>query len=146
MNKRNGFALIAIAFLILIFATLTTVFIFTMSKDVFRAQRLSLKSKLGQYQKIVLLSGVNLIDQVPVTETSTVVRRFFSLDLFAPENNETRFFVIPLETVSIPNDLHVRVTAQEEMTGFATYAILDSVQLDLLTSSLSTESAIYKKE
>jgi len=158
MKRRNGIAFLSIAVILLVFSTLTAIFVHNLSKDVFKSQSQSLKAKTLQYAKIAIVSMKNWVDATkpatgnsmdsPFSSTAIPVVNTFFLDLSTP-HSFTEGVYAGLESVRIDNSVSVGIYEATETTGAAStslYAMIDSTQTNLLGPQQDKTINVYNEQ
>mgnify|MGYP001297452944 CR=1 FL=1 len=158
MKRRKGIAFLSIAAILLVFSTLTAIFIHNLSKDLFKSQSQALKAKTVQYAKIAIVSMKNWVDATKPTSGSSMTDSFdsiaipvvntFFLDLTTPDSFSEGFYA-GLESVRVDNSIMVGIYEGNETTGAVTtslYAMIDSTQTNLLGPQQDTTVYVYSEQ
>jgi flagellar basal body-associated protein FliL len=158
MKRRKGIVFITVAIILIIFATLTVVFIYNLSKDIYKSQNQAIKAKTLQYAKIAIVSMKNWVDTTKPTKGSTdvnsddlatpVINTFF-LDIRTPDTLATQGFPPSLESLRIDNTVKIAIYEATETTDAATtslYALIDSIQTNLLAPQQDKTIYVYNEQ
>jgi len=158
MKRRKGIAFLSIAVILLIFSTLTAIYIHNLSKDLFKSQSQSLKAKTLQYTKIAIISMKNWVDTTKPSTGNSMdtlfdsaaipVANTFFLDLSTPDSFAEGVYA-GLESVRIDNSVLVGIYQASETTNAATlslYAMIDSTQTDLLGPQQDKTIYVYNEQ
>jgi len=158
MKRRKGIAFLSIAVILLVFSTLTAIFIHNLSKDLFKSQSQSLKAKTLQYTKVALVSMKNWVDVTkpatgnpmdsPFSSTAIPVVNTFFLDLSTPDSFSEGIYA-RLESVHIDNSILLAIYEATETIDAAItslYALIDSTQTNLLAPQATKTIFVYAEE
>jgi hypothetical protein len=151
--KREGIAFLSIALVLLVFATLSTVFIYNMSKDVYRSQQQVVKAKASFYPKIAILSTINIaennetliLNNADLSYEGTITNHF-KVKLDTPSNTGINAFPVPLEDTEIMNNISLRITKAKETIdaiSMSVYLVIDSTQTNISNPATLTTSTWY---
>ncbi len=158
MKRRKGIAFLSIAVILLVFSTLTAIFIHNLSKDLFKSQSQSLKAKTLQYAKIAVVSMKNWVDKTDPQDGNNTDLNFddvaipiygvFFLNLETPNIAGNQGFLPSLESVKVDNGVRIAIYKNPESTGSEAgtiYALIDSTQTNLSVAQQDKSIYIYSE-
>jgi len=162
MKRRNGIAFLSIAVILLIFSTLTAIYIHNLSKDLFKSQSRSIAAKTLQYPKIAIISMKNWVDKTTpkeglkateigekIEEKATPVNNTFFLDIDVPSAQPSMGFFPSFESTRVYSNIRIVIyeateTIDAEITSL--YALIDSTQTNLLAPQAKKTIYVYNED
>ena len=162
MKRRNGIAFLSIAVILLIFSTLTAIYIHNLSKDLFKSQSRSIAAKTLQYPKIAIISMKNWVDKTTpkeglkateigekIEEKATPVNNTFFLDIDVPSAQPSMGFFPSFESTRVYSNIRIVIyeateTIDAEITSL--YALIDSTQTNLLAPQATKTIFVYNED
>lgn len=164
MKRRSGIAFLSIAVILLVFSTLTAIYIHNLSKDLFKSQSQALKVKTSQYAKIAIVSMKNWVDKkdpqvgadtnLSYKDVAVPISGVFFLNLETPNLATSQGFSPGLESVRIDNEIRIaiyqNIDPEDSEDGSISevgsiYALIDSTQTNLLVAQQDKSVYIYSE-
>ncbi len=162
MKRRSGIAFLSIAVILLVFSTLTAIYIHNLSKDLFKSQSRSIAAKTLQYPKIAIVSMKNWVDKTKpgngllaedigeiIEEKATPVNNTFFLDIDVPSAQPSLGFFPSLESTRVYSNIRIVIYEATETIGAQTtslYALIDSTQTNLLAPQATKTIFVYNED